>query len=243
MTLLQVVNQILRRLRESTVTDLSSEYSRLIAEFVAEIHQEVATIHDWTSGYREVVFDCEADQATYDLSDTVDGTGDVISGGDVTNENSEPDAQFAAYIYRDDSATEPLARLPILSPSIFRAMRNEDRDNSNQPCYVDLRMKEDYSGYEAELYPIPNSAYRIRVPMWIAESELATDGTDNNTTIKLPTRPIRLGALLLALNERGEEIGEPGNMAEQRYYNALDAAVDADMKARQLTNRYDWYRD
>lgn len=244
MTLVQVVNRVLRRLREDTVAALStSSYARLIGEFVSEVHQEVALIHDWGNGYKDVVFDCAVGQSVYDLTADVDGGGDVISGGSVTNENSEPQARFAGYVYNTSSSTEPRSRLPLAATDYFNAKKNEDRDAQNTPCYVDLRLKADGTGYEAELYPIPNSTYRIRLPMWIPENELVTDGTDDNTAIRLPTRPIVLGAFYLALNERGEEMGEPGNIAERRYYDAIAAAIEADTKARQLTNRYDWYRD
>ena len=49
--------------------------------------------------------------------------------------------------------------------------------------------------------------------------------------------------LFLAFNERGEEMGEPGNMAERRYATSLVDAIDADVQRTGRTNRLEFYRD
>jgi len=59
----------------------------------------------------------------------------------------------------------------------------------------------------------------------------------------MPHRPVYLGALYLALNERGEEMGEPGGKAEQRYRVALNSAIEADQKAKVRSEEYEAVRD
>lgn len=245
MTLLEVVNQVLRRLREDEVTALStSDYARLIGEFVVDVHQEVALAHDWGKGYKDILFDCVVNQVTYDLTATLANGGSVDNtNGVVTNENCEPQSLFSAWVYASDTSTEPKSELRLVEPSTWNSWYNQDTDYDNVPEYAKIYMKDDGTGYCIDLYPLPDDTYRVSVPFWIAETQLVTDGTDDDTSINIPTRPIILGAMFLALNERGEEIGEPGNIAERRYYDSLDKAIEADEKARILTNRYDWYRD
>lgn len=244
MTLLELVNKVLRRLREEEVAALStSDYARLIGEFASDIHQDVALEHDWTSGYKEAKFDCVVNQRTYNLAATTANGGDIVVGNSVTNAGSEPATLGQAYVYESSSSTEPKSTLVLVDPAVFQNIVNEDTDAQNVPCYASLKLKSDGTGYEVDLYPRPDSTYRIKIPMWIPETLLETDGTDDSTSIQIPTRPIYLGTLFLALNERGEEIGEPGNIAETNYIKSLAQAVASDIKARSLTNRYDWNRD
>lgn len=244
MTLLDLVNKTLRRLRVDTVASTtSSTYARLVAEFASEIHQEVALAHDWSNGYKEVEFDTVASQAEYDLSKTTANGGAVLVGSPVATINSEPQAELVSMIYDATDVTKPLAYLSLSSHELVRTRINQDLSNTDQPCEFSLRLNSDGSGYVATLWPVPDGAYRVRIPMWVAEATLSTDGTDDSTTIALPNRPIVLGTLMLAMNERGEEIGEPGMLSERRYYDALAEAIAADKKADVLANRYDFYRD
>lgn len=244
MTMLEIINKVLKRLREDPVASSNtSTYAGLISEFVAEIHQEVALDHDWSSGYKTVIVDCVAGQREYDLSATIVNGGAVDNSSPATNQNSEPLAQYYAYVYNSASSTEPRAHLNLMEPAAFEAMVNEDLDHDDVPCYASLTLNDAGTGYKLRLYPLPDDTYRLRLPFWVAEAELETDGSDDTTSITIPERPIRLGALFLAFNERGEEIGEPGNIAERKYREALTAAKDADLKAREMTNRYDWTRD
>ncbi len=74
----------------------------------------------------------------------------------------------------------------------------------------------------------------FRALFYVPQEDLSTsDNTDATTEITLPTLPVIMGAVYYALNERGEEIGEPGNVAERRYVQAVTAAVENDDRAKQ----------
>jgi len=49
MTALQLVNSVLRRLRESEVTDFTESYSKLILDFINETKREVEDSWDWSA--------------------------------------------------------------------------------------------------------------------------------------------------------------------------------------------------
>ncbi|MGH3055164.1 MAG: hypothetical protein ACRDL7_09330, partial [Gaiellaceae bacterium] len=93
------------------------------------------------------------------------------------------------------------------------------------------------------LYPAPTAADVIELQLWTPAPVLLQDGTTDDVNILIPDRPVFQLALMYALNERGEEIGEPGNLAEQRWLSALAVAREKDIASAQRGDRYDWRRD
>jgi len=89
------------------------------------------------------------------------------------------------------------------------------------PEWFAIRRKAGTDGHEMAFWPVPDATYAVQHSWYIPPADLAVDGTDDDTNIRLPQNPLFLGALYLALNERGEEMGEPGGKAEQRYMQAL----------------------
>jgi hypothetical protein len=94
-----------------------------------------------------------------------------------------------------------------------------------------------------KIYPEPEQARVFECIFWTPAPKLAVDGTTDGDEVILPDRSIFLGALMMALNERGEEIGEPGNLAERKFINALGAAIERDIQSKAKAERYEWRRD
>lgn len=247
MTLLEITNRVLKRLRETQVASLvTDDYALLVADFVAQVYEEVGQQHDWSAFYGVTEFDCVVGQTTYDLTATTP-TGDVVVGTMVTNEKSEPvvtpKTGWSGYIYEDEDSRYPRAEIWLTEPSYLRRRQLEDRNTNNLPCYITFSMKPNGEGLLAEIHPKPNQPYRVRLPMFTPPDPILADAGDDNVELILPWRVIFAGALMLTLNERGEEIGEPGNLAEQKYYDLLSKAIEADNRTREVTNRYDWIRN
>tara|TARA_R110000765_G_scaffold121534_1_gene217814 strand:- start:1758 stop:2303 length:546 start_codon:yes stop_codon:yes gene_type:complete len=90
----------------------------------------------------------------------------------------------------------------------------------------------------------PTNVYTVRTSFYDPQPELETDGSDDETVLRYHSQALVLGTLWLALNERGEEIGEPGNMAQEQYMRALSDAVYTDMNAQAgLGNQMEAWRD
>jgi len=62
--------------------------------------------------------------------------------------------------------------------------------------------------------------------MYLPQTRIGFDALD--TEIQVPARPIELGALWYALEERGEELGAAGVFSERKYRQALDDAISSD---------------
>jgi hypothetical protein len=93
------------------------------------------------------------------------------------------------------------------------------------------------------LYPTPDTNKYMEISWWIPQDELAIDGTDDDTVIVPPNHPIEAYAHMRAANERGEEIGEPGNLLELRYANVLGAAIETASAHDGRANHYESRRD
>jgi len=235
----------MRRLREAEVVSTTdSDYATLVAEFVSDIHQDVMEIYDWTALRHTIDLDLVTSQQTYDLARLVADGGAVVAGGRVTNQGSvilwDNCDRPQTWIF-DNSSDINGSSMYLLSDAELQSLYQGDRAQTIlDPVFFSLRQSASQEGLEFSVYQLPSSSRRVRIRFWTPEAVLEADGTDDATVIRVPWRPIYLGTLALALNERGEELGEPGNVAETRYENALAAAIEADKQARSRTDEYEF---
>lgn len=231
MTFLELVNRVLRRLREDEVDNFTAEYSQLVADFVAEAHAEVLEAHDWSIFDEEIVVPLTAGTAEYDVA----GTSQEAQLRYVDN------GPLVAW-FESDSATQGQPIRQVSWQEYTRLKQIDTSQAASQPTFFALRL--DGEQWEVAVWPTPDTTGpELRMTFWNPEARLDSDTDATSRTIMVPWRPVFLGALYLSLNERGEEIGEPGNMAETRYYLALGAAKEADALNSGRTNRYEFYRD
>jgi hypothetical protein len=233
-TLLTITNKVLKRLREDTVSDLTDDYANLIASFVADIHQEVNDAGPgWQALDAEITQSVTASTRTYDLDASTTDRSTLLW---------DPCGRPQCWMF-DDASDADGAWMTYVDPTTMEQMYQADRDDTtDEPRYFTLRPNSDKGGYTLELYPTPSANRYIRLRMNTPETFLDPD-SDASTTILLNERVILLGALYLALNERGEEIGEPGGLAETRYRMALADAVEDEVRTRERAGYYDWSRN
>jgi len=120
----------------------------------------------------------------------------------------------------------------------LRAWRNTQNtiDDVDVPYRFSVKPDSDGRGYTLELLQGSTTSRTWRTYWYAPQAELAVDGTDDSTEVLLPKRPVFLMALYYALNERGEEMGEPGNVAEQRAMEAAAAAMELDMQVHKTSD-------
>lgn len=246
MTLLEIVNRVCRRLREDPVTSLAeTTYSRMVADFLADVHDECME-HDWSSMEHIVNVPVDASQRVLDLSQTETDGGDVDDNDRLPTVESfilyDCDTRPLAWVFDSDTDEEG-QRLIYASTAEVEQLYQQGRAETNQdPAYFALRNHPERDGLELILWPPPNVARHIRISFWTPEAPIDVDA-DSNRTLLVPSRPLTLGTLYLALNERGEEMGEPGGTAQVRYEKALEKAVEADQNRRSLAGRFVAQRD
>lgn len=248
-THLQLVNRILARLREDQVVSASdNDYAELVAEFVADAYEEVNEEHFWEVFKHRLIVDLEIGTRKYDLTRTVANGGGIRNSTGVAKDDTELtwiDHDTPEVERYDSDSDDQTDAMMYVSPEQLRAMKAMDRDETNvDPTHFTV-YQENTSGTTRlylEVYPIPAEASVMEVIVWTKPDRLTSTGSTDATNILSPVRPVYQLALMYALNERGEEMGEPGNVAERRYVNALGAAIEKDIGPAQRGGRYDWRR-
>lgn len=194
MTYLQLVNAVLRRLREDEVTTVDeSDYSKLIGDFVNDAKRVVEDAWDWTALRTTTTITTTAGTSKYALT----GYGVRSKIIQVHNEtyNRVIAQQSLPYIRNQALATDN-AQGTIQYWAI-------DGTDTNGDSYIRFHM-------------VPNATETISVYGVKRTGDLTTDA---DSTL-LPSNPIVQWAYSFALRERGETGGQ--SAAEQAVFAKED---------------------
>lgn len=250
-TYLQVVNDVLRRLREDTVTSTTdNDYAELVGQLVSDAYKDVQDQHIWESLKHTVNITLNAGDREYLLSEVIGGGGDVPNTERACRHDSEllwdELGRNCPQVWLLDSGSDTTG-MPIayVAPEEMAVLYNGDTaQTAADPMYFTVYQRAFTDDQDPDLilevYPAPTVSRVLRMRFWTVADELTPDGTADSKRLRVPDRPVYLLALMYALNERGEEIGEPGNVAEMNYLKALAAAMEKDINMAQRSGRYDW---
>lgn len=231
MTYLQLINTILRRLREDEVGTVNeNHYSKLVGAFVNDAKVTVEDAWQWLTLEESVTVTTEAGSASYDLEDYVT---DQFSNS-VGNR---------ARLWLDLDTSQPIVicttdgkekLLSVVEFSNDVRLRAETTNNGEQgePTEVfftnNATADENKSSLRLNFYPTPDAAYAYKVYLVNAQPELTSDNTD----LKVPAQPVIQLAYLYCLYERGEEVGEMLNLTSSKAEQALGDAIQHDLLAQ-----------
>lgn len=184
MTYLQLINGVLKRLRETQVTTAdANEYSTLVGALVNDAKSQIESSHTWSALRTTLTFSTVAGTSVYSL--TGSGTHPVIQA--IVNDTGNNlitfrDANFFNRAYYMGQV--------LSGPPTNFTMAGLDGNS-------DLRIK---------LYPQPDAVYSIRVDAVVHQADLSSDSTE----MWLPYSPVLQLAYAMALRERGESGGQSG---------------------------------
>lgn len=182
MTYLEIVNKVLRRLREDTVDTVSQNtYSALVGEFVNDAKRMVEDAWDWSALRTTLTVTTSSDIFNYVLT----GSGNRIELLDVVNDTSNFFMK-----YRDQHW--------------FNKTFLVDEPATGSPMYYCFNGVDANGDTAVDLSPIPDSTYSLRFNAILRTPELSAD-TDE---VLIPTLPIIHMATALAIAERGESGGK-----------------------------------
>jgi hypothetical protein len=207
MTYLELVNKVMRRLRESEVdtvqgTGNSNSYARLIGDFVNEAKSQVEVAWDWSALRSTLTLTTTADVFNYELN----GSQNNFKVLNVLNDTSNIDMKYQTGYWFDQAflMADPERGIPA-----FYNFNGVSADGDTQ----------------VDIYPIPDGVYALRFNVTQRNQELTEDA---ETTV-LPTRPIILLATAMAIEERGEDGGQQSMNAYAAAQSALadEIAMDA----------------
>lgn len=213
MTYLEIVNSVLRRLREATVGSVAeTTYSALIGELVKEAKREVENSWNWSILSWRNVLTAEPFSNTVTLGSQEFTTYDSqrIKVSRLWHANGEHDMhQVDLETMSRYEEAQPLKR----GLAVF--WRMQGLSNEQDTNYI-------------RIWPIYSSDQTIYVYGTWPQRDFPSDNTES----KLSPYPIILGAYALAIAERGDDRGDSLTKAQLAYEQSLADAVAADASNR-----------
>jgi hypothetical protein len=211
MTYLEIVNRVLRRLRETEVSTVGANtYSTLIGDLVNSIKSEVENAYNWGALRQTLSTSTSVDVFNYTLS----GSGTRFKLLDVVNDTSN-------WFMNERSSTWFNQQFLLVDPQ------------KAAPQFYNYNGVDSNGDTQIDIYPIPDAVYDIRFNVILPQDDLSSD-TD---VIKVNAQVVIEGTLARAVSERGEDGGNQD--LEARYRNMLAdlIAIEANNRPDEIT----WY--
>ena len=182
-TYLSLVNDVLVRLREPTVTSVSeNSYSLLIGRLVNDSIIHVSDSYDWNCLSNTLTANTTADIFNYVLV----GSGDRFRVINIINDTQD--------VFMTNISATTMTQYFLL---------NGGSSQRGAPVNYNFNGVDSNGDTQVDIYPIPDKEYNLRFNIIQPEKELVAD-TD---ITKVPKQPVVLGAYARALVERGEDAG------------------------------------
>ena len=193
MTYLEIVNKVLRRLREPTVASVSeNSYSALIGELVNVSKREIEDSWNWAALRTTLTATTAPDLFNYVLR----GAGTRFRVLEIINDTDNFFMQP-----RDGKWFESnLLMVPVTKGS---------------PLYYNFNGVTTYGDTQVDVFPVPNGVYTLRFNVVMPQDDLTTD----TEVVQIPYQLLIEGVLARAIAERGEDGGNQDQ--EMRYRNML----------------------
>lgn len=196
MTYLDLINGVLRRLRENTVTTANeTDYSQLVGELVNDAKKQVELAHKWSALRSTVTFATNIGTANYTLTGAKQNA--VLEQGlnDTTNQYL---TLRPKHFFNDNTVLNTPADGSV-TDFMFNGVNSAG----------DLLI---------QVYPTPNAVETLNFDLVIPQADLSADSTN----LTIPSTPVMQMAFGMALRERGETGGQ--SAAEQ--FGVANAALN-----------------
>lgn len=204
-TYIQVINRVLRRLREDEVASpTSSAYSTLIGDMVNEAKREVEDAWNW-----------HALRTSIDVTTAADTNGYPIVGAGkrfrfIDDERKAYHSNNIGWIRPGDPATLKRSLRTDTSTGLPMRYYIQGIDSNGDPLVY--------------FYSEPDGVYTISFELVVPQVDLS----DGATEISVPDDPIFRGAYAKAIAERGEDNGTTFDTALAAYERSLGDATAID---------------
>lgn len=203
MTYLELVNRVLLKLREASVTSLDHPYPNLIGILVNEAKREVEDAWNWSSlrGSQTVaVADADSD-SVYSLTGTTQRTR-MLEAWNTTKLSPLIQTSYADIQYW-------LETVPTQKGS---------------PRYYCVTGTDSSDQLEVTVWPPADASETLTFHYVNPQADLSV----LTTVLTVPSEPVIQGAYLRAIIERGEDVGNMSETQEAVYRHALATAVSQD---------------
>ena len=214
MTYVDIVNNVLRRMREEEVTSVQdTTYSKMVGDFVNDAKKLVEDAWDWSSLRTTLTVDTVEDIFSYSLV----GSKNKIKILDALNDTSNFFLEYKGSSWFNDKYL------------------NSTTAAKGTPVNYSFNGVDENGDTVVEVYPKPNDVYSLRFNVVLRNEDLVND-TDN---LVIPSQPVIHMAVALLARERGET----GGTSTPEYFGIADKylsdaiALDAARHPEELV----WY--
>lgn len=197
MTYLQLVNSVLRRLREDetdSVENATDSYVKLIGDYVNDARKIVESAWDWSGLRKTISVTTSEDVISYSLT----GTNNEFKIIDVINDTSNLFMRPASVSWMNNAY---LIQEPAKTSPEYYSWNGLDASGN---ALVDV-------------YPKPDKAYTLRFNIVDREDAF----TNDDTKLQVPSTPVIHYAVALASRERGET----GGTSAQELFSIADSSL------------------
>jgi hypothetical protein len=199
MTYLELVNDVLIRLRETTVSTVSeTTYSALVGKFVNDAKRQIEDSYNWNCLNQTITVTTASGTSSYSLT----GVGQKFRVGEVLNTTSNITLSNIAVadMNRKLNFSTPAQSIP------------------SQYCFSGV----DGSGdTKVDLFPIPSGVFTLKFDVTVPQANLTSDGT----SVKVLDYLVTQSAYARGLIERGEDGGTASNEAYALFRGMLSDAI------------------
>ncbi len=199
MTYLEMVNSVLRRLRETEVSAVTDNaYSKMIGEFVNDAKRTVEDSYNWNALYSTKTVTTADNTSSYSIV----GAGQRFKLIDAINDTSNWFLTEQTKVWFDEQLLLNTAEKGSPTDYLFQGT------DSNGDTKV-------------KLFPVPDGVYSVLFNMVLPQTALANSAD----VLKVPFEPVLFLAYAKALAERGEDGGIASSEAAQMYRQSLADSI------------------
>tara|TARA_B110000438_G_scaffold290467_1_gene326212 strand:- start:713 stop:1360 length:648 start_codon:yes stop_codon:yes gene_type:complete len=197
-TYLELINGVLRRLRENTVTTVNeTDYSSMVGDLINDAKTSIESAWQWSALRNTTTLNTVSGTYTYALV----GAGQDSVLKDALNDTSN-------------------LFLQQRTKAFFNSQFYNASPASGAPNYFTWNGTDASGDIQIDLYPKPDGIYALRFDLVTPQATLTADAT----SLKVPSNPVLQLAFGLALRERGETGGQS---AAEQFGLASIALTDA----------------
>jgi hypothetical protein len=211
-TYLELVNDVLVRLRENEVTSVNdTSYSKLISKFVNDAKRQVEDAYNWNALSETITVSTTANLFNYVLTNA----GIRFRVFDVLNDSSN--------WFLNNAATQEMDALFLVNTPEY-----------GSPRYYNFNGVDSNGDTQVDLYPIPDANYIVNFNVIKPQAQLSL----NSDQIKVPDEPVIFLAYAKALAERGEDGGLSSSEAYVLYQTSL--ADHVSIEGNKYPDEFTW---
>ncbi len=213
MTYLDLVNNVLRRMREDEVSNVSeSTYSKMVGDFVNDAKKLVENAWDWSALKTVKTISTVDGTYVYAIADSKDTYKDLTVVNDTDN-------IFMEYRPQPWFEEQYFINTPV----------------EGSPQYYTYDSLDGNGDTQISVYPKPDAVYSIRINAVIRNDDLVNN-TDN---LVIPSAPVVHLAIAMLARERGET----GGTSTPEYFAIADKYLSdaVALDAQKVPDQTVWY--